>query len=72
VQKRDAHSLKQELQDLKPEIRVWRSLSVRFMRSVIKPQLGGRLWLKLVFWLEERYPGYFGEQGQYPLIIIRK
>lgn len=72
VQKQDAAALKNELSDLNPEIRVWRSLSVRFMRSVIKPQLGGRWWLKLVFWLEERYPHYFGAQGQYPLVIIRK
>ncbi len=72
VQKQNAAVLTQELHGLNPEIRVWRSLSVRFLRSVIKPQLGGRWWLKLVYWLEERYPHYFGEQGQYPLIIIRK
>jgi hypothetical protein len=22
--------------------------------------------------LEERYPHYFGEQGQYPLVVLRK
>jgi SAM-dependent methyltransferase len=54
------------------EILVWRSVSVRFLRSLIYPWLGGRLWLRLLFWLEERYPHYFGEMGQYPLIIIRK
>lgn len=72
VQKRDAASLKQELSGMQVEIRVWRSLSVRFMRSVIKGPLGGRFWLKLVYWLEERFPAYFGENGQYPLVIIRK
>jgi SAM-dependent methyltransferase len=72
VQKRDAATLKQELSGLNIEIRVWRSLSVRFMRAVIKPALAGRLWLKLVYWLEERFPHYFGERGQYPLVIIRK
>ncbi len=72
VQKRDAATLRQELSGLNVEIRVWRSLSVRFMRAVFKPALGGRLWLKLIYWLEERFPHYFGENGQYPMVIIRK
>ena len=54
------------------EIFVWRSVSVRFMRTLIQPWLGGRSWLRLLFWLEERYPHYFGENGQYPLIVINK
>jgi len=54
------------------EIFVWRSVSVRFLRALIHPWLGGRLWLRLLFWLEERYPHYFGENGKYPLILIRK
>lgn len=54
------------------EILVWRSVSVKFLRNMIQPVLGGRLWLRLLFWLEERYPHYFGENGQYPLIVIRK
>jgi len=54
------------------QIRVWRSVSVRFLRSVIQPWLCGKLWLKLLFWLEDRYPVYYGENGQYPLIVIRK
>ena len=28
------------------EILVWRSVSVRFLRSLIHPWLGGRLWLR--------------------------
>lgn len=54
------------------QIRVWRSVSIRFLRSVIQPWLCGRLWLKLLFWLEDRNPVYYGENGQYPLIVIRK
>ncbi len=54
------------------EIRVWRSVSVRFLRALIHPKLAGRAWLKLLYWLEERYPHYFGENGKYPLIIIQK
>ena len=54
------------------EIMVWRSASVRFLRAVILPWLGGRYWLRLLFRLEERNPHYYGENGQYPLIVIRK
>jgi ubiquinone/menaquinone biosynthesis C-methylase UbiE len=54
------------------EIRVWRSVNVRFLRAVIHSALGGVLWLRWLFWLEECFPGYFGKNGQYPLIVIRK
>ncbi len=54
------------------EIRVWRSVSVRWLRNFISPALGGRTWLRLLYALEERFPHFFGEHGQYPLIIIRK
>lgn len=54
------------------EIRVWRSVSVRFLRAVIHERLLGRFWLRLLYALEERFPHYFGEKGQYPLIILRK
>jgi ubiquinone/menaquinone biosynthesis C-methylase UbiE len=54
------------------EIRVWRSVSVRWLRNFISPALGGRTWLRLLYALEERFPHFFGENGQYPLIILRK
>jgi hypothetical protein len=54
------------------EIRVWRSVSVRFLRALVHGPLGGRLWLRLLYWFEERLPHFFGEKGQYPLVIIRK
>jgi SAM-dependent methyltransferase len=73
VQKIDASWLKRHLQDqMKFDILVWRSVSVRFLRAVILPGLGGRFWLKLLFWLEERFPHFFGEKGQYPLVLIWK
>jgi hypothetical protein len=52
------------------EILVWRSVNVRFLRSLVHSWLGGHYWLRLLYWLEERYPEYFGEKGQYPLIVI--
>ncbi len=73
VQKMDATWLKSQLAGrMDFEIRVWRSVSVRFLRAVIRPYLAGRLWLRLLYGLEERFPRYFGENGQYPLIVIRK
>ncbi|GAB4504859.1 MAG: hypothetical protein Fur0043_18540 [Anaerolineales bacterium] len=54
------------------EIYPWRSLSPRFMRWFVRPQLGGKAFLRLVFWLEELFPRFFGENGQYPMVVIRK
>ena len=69
----DAAWVRQEVGGRMPaEIRVWRSVSVRFLRALIHPRLGGRLWLRLIFWLEERFPHFFGVNGQYPLIVIRR
>jgi len=54
------------------EIFVWRSASVRFLRSLIYPWLAGRYWRCLLYRLEERNPKHYGQVGQYPLIVIRK
>ena len=73
VEKLSPHWLKSELQGaVQFEIYPWRSLSPRFMRWFIRPQLGGQTSLRFVFWLEERFPRFFGEHGQYPMIVIRK
>ena len=72
IHKQDAGWLRAQLQGMDVEIRCWRSVNVRFLRAVIHRSLGGRMWLKLLFWLEERFPHYFGEKGQYPLVIVRK
>jgi SAM-dependent methyltransferase len=53
-------------------IYTWRSLNVRFMRTFIHDRLAGRSLLRLVYWLEERFPHFAGEHGAYPLIVIRK
>lgn len=54
------------------EIRVWRSVSVRFLRAVVHAPLGGRFALRLLYGLEERFPHFFGEKGQYPMVIIQR
>lgn len=54
------------------KIKVWRSASVRFLRTVIQPWLFGKLWLRWLYNQEEHDPEYYGENGQYPLIVILK
>lgn len=54
------------------EILVWRSISVKDMRTFIHPGWGGRGILRTLFWLEDRFPHWFGENGQYPLVVISK
>ncbi len=72
VEKLDANWLRGELKGMEIEILVWRSVSVKFMRAVFHKALAGKFWLRVLYILEEKYPKYFGENGQYPLIIIRK
>lgn len=73
VQKLNAAWLRQLLDGkMHFEILVWRSVSVRWMRALIHTATGGKLWLRLLFWLEERAPRWFGENGQYPLVVITK
>lgn len=54
------------------EIRVWRSVSPKFLRVFIHREAFGRLWLRALYWLEERAPLFFGRVGQYPMILFRK
>jgi SAM-dependent methyltransferase len=73
TERHDVGWVKHQVRSSMPvEILVWRSVSVRFLRSLIHPESGGQFWLRLLYWLEERFPHFFGEQGQYPLIVIRK
>jgi len=73
VRKHDLRWLRQLL-DGKIEYRVWvwRSVSVQFLRALVHARLGGRLGLRLLYALEERFPGFFGKNGQYPMIVLRK
>ena len=73
VQKFDADGLIELLTGkMDFEILVWRSVSVAFLRAVIHPDWSGRFWLKVLFWLEERFPRLLGRVGQYPLVVIHK
>jgi ubiquinone/menaquinone biosynthesis C-methylase UbiE len=73
VTKNTPARLKNEIcDDIPVELLVWRSVSVRFLRALVHPRLGGRWFLRLLFWIEERFPNFFGENGQYPLIVLGK
>ena len=54
------------------EIFVWRSISVKDLRTFIHPGWGGRGILHVLFWFEEHFPNWFGVNGQYPLVVINK
>jgi hypothetical protein len=54
------------------EILAWRSASTRILRTFIHERFGGRSILRWLYKMEEKYPKFFGENGQYPLIVIRK
>ena len=53
------------------ELKPWRGLSTRILRNFIRP-FGGRAFLKFIFWLEGVFPKFFAENGQYPLIVVKK
>ncbi|MCJ7625685.1 MAG: class I SAM-dependent methyltransferase, partial [Anaerolineaceae bacterium] len=73
VEKLNVRSLQYELsKKMNYKIFCWRSVSVRFLRAVIHSSLGGKYLLRLLFWMEEKLPGFFGEKGQYPLVVIWK
>ncbi|MBI5354632.1 MAG: class I SAM-dependent methyltransferase [Chloroflexi bacterium] len=73
IEKIDVNWLRRELSGITPiQIYVWRSLSTRFTRTLIYKWLGGFYLLRFVYWLEEKFPRFFGENGQYPMIVFRK
>ena len=73
VHKLNTQRLRDVLGDGFPiSISVWRSVSVRFLRAMIHPFLLGRFWLWILYGLENIFPNYFGEKGQYPLITFTK
>ncbi len=73
VQKMTPARLRSELKGtLAYDVFVWRSLSPRFMQWFVRERFGGRSLLRLVFWMEEMFPRFFGLHGQYPMIVIQK
>lgn len=68
--KHDYEWIRSTLRDLPDlHVRVWRSVSPAFMKAFIHRRLLGRLWLRILYWLEELFPAFLGRIGQYPLIL---
>lgn len=73
VRKMNAQELKRILAPrMSIQIFVWRSVTVRWLRTFIRARWGGKQILQWLYALEERFPHFFGENGQYPLIVLRK
>jgi hypothetical protein len=54
------------------EIRPWRSVGTHFTRTFIHQKAGGKYILRFIYWLEERFPRFLGEEGQYPIVAFKK
>ncbi len=50
----------------------WRSVSTRVMRAFIHPWAFGKQILRWIYRQEEKNPEYYGNNGQYPMIVIKK
>ncbi len=73
VVKTSAAWFKSVLGDKLPyQIRSWRSVSVRFLREVVPDNCFGKFMLLILSCLEDTFPRYFGENGQYPMIVFSK
>lgn len=73
IHKSNAGWLRDQLNDITPiKIYCWRSVSTKFTRTYIREKAVGRLILRLIYWMEESFPRFFGENGQYPIISITK
>lgn len=76
VQKMNSEWIRNELSTLgngqvQFEIRCWRSVSVRWLRALIHSPYG-KAALRRLFAKEEADSNYYGEYGQYPMIIMKK
>ncbi len=68
-----AHTPQYFKQNLPPhKLKVWRSLSVHFMRYYIHPWFFGKQILNWVYKKEEKNPELFGLKGEYPMMVFEK
>jgi SAM-dependent methyltransferase len=73
TEKHDFQWVNQELSDFPHlDVLVWRSVNSSFLRAFIHDRLLGRLWLRVIFEIEELFPRLLGRLGQYPMILFRK
>lgn len=73
VQKHSPAWLEREIGARMPvSVWVWRAVNVSALRELAHERWGGRTLLRLLYWLEERFPHFLGKYGNYPLIIVEK
>ena len=73
IKKTSAAWLRDELSDLTTiDIYAWRSVNTHFLRTFIHAAMGGKFFLKVLFWKEDVLTRFFGEHGQYPMIVFKK
>ncbi|MBX2888718.1 MAG: class I SAM-dependent methyltransferase [Ferruginibacter sp.] len=54
------------------ELKVWRSVSVPFMKTYLHENMNGKKWLQKIYEKEERQPELCGLKGEYPLFAFNK
>lgn len=54
------------------KLRVWRSISVPFMKTYIHEGMNGRKLLQRIYEKEERQPELCGLKGEYPMFVFEK
>lgn len=54
------------------ELKVWRSVSVPFMKTYLHENMNGKKWLQKIYEREERQPELCGLKGEYPLFAFNK
>jgi ubiquinone/menaquinone biosynthesis C-methylase UbiE len=73
VRKTSAKWLQAEIGDQIPlDIYTWRSISAKVSRFYIHSNWFGEKILAGLYSLEESFPAFFGRNGYYPLIVMRK
>lgn len=63
-------------QNLRPRVKYeivpWRSLDVAFLKTYIHAWFFGKALLRLTYWMEEKWPAFFGKFGAYPMFVLKK
>lgn len=54
------------------ELYVWRSVNVPFLKIYIHRWFLGKIFLKAIYQLEEKFPKWMGRWGAYPLFVTQK
>jgi len=73
IHRTSAKWLRRELgNSIKVDVFVWRSASTLSLRTFINEKYGGSAILKWLYKMEAKYPKFFGENGQYPIIVFKK